>query len=31
MSAGYKMLESAEREELLRAGWAALPESYRMP
>ncbi len=31
MSAGYKMLESAEREELLRAGWAALPESYRIP
>ena len=31
MSAMDRTLETPEREELLRAGWAALPESYRMP
>ncbi len=31
MSAAENRTDAAEREALLRAGWAALPESYRMP
>ncbi len=31
MDAVERMRSSVEREELLSAGWAALPESYRMP